>query len=745
MKTLYIPGLSLKGFLMNKFRRSLIFIATLLNISPVSAVLLQQGDVQFDIDPATLQISANTVVVNNPQQEQKVSELQHSSLQANWRWPERGIQITAKPDGPDLHLTISSDRPQSLNWFTMPSHFSTLQLPVGEGSRIPLDNAQWQTYLTTALSSIDTNFDLKLPFWGLEQNEKTYSWLLLSPFSNQLAFAKVDKQLTMQGSHEFNRFNQQQSFDVLLHVGTTPLSGAIRYREYLQRSGQFSSLRDKIATVPEGKKLIGATHIYLWGNTLLAQEDIKNWPGLIGYLQSSAGAQIWQKMVPEDKKAIEKLQGRAPGDWQKLSVTEAINRALVALVPLDSSPDSPSFLLAQKQQAVKVRQLAQQSLGQFLAPPEQWGPGLSDPVITSLQHAGLERLWLGTDNWTVDFLHPQAVKRAKESGYLVGSYDSYDTGIPPGVNDSWLTAQLPGELTKKCAIVRADGTKLPGFGGDGYYLNPGCVLPYSQVRMRELIQLTGLNSLFLDVDGTGMVSDDYQPEHPTSAAQMAADRNARMAWFSDTLKLPLGSEDGNAVTARHIMFAHGTETWGFGWGDKDMRQNKESPYYLGIWWPSAQPATFFSPAKVKPLYRTVVFDPRYRLPLYQAVFHDAVIATHHWTFDNLKFSDVKTTRALLSQLYNTPPLFNLSRSTLKARLPEIIKADASFRVVHQVLWDKALTGFSWLDKDGWVQQTTFSDGSVLTANFGESAFDGLAGHSLKAALAEGRTLYFKQE
>lgn len=726
-------------------RYSLIFIATLHPFSPASAILLQQGEVKFNIDPATLQISTGAVVVNNPQRTQKVSELHYTPTQANWQWPERSVRITAKVNGSDFRLTISSDRPQLLSWFSMPAHFSMLQLPIGEGSRIPLDDAQWISYLTSEFSSADTNFDLKLPLWGLEKKGNTYSWLLLSPFSNKISFSKTGKQLMMEGAHEFTRFNQHQPFEVLLYVGTTPLSGATRYREYLQKTGQFSSLRDKIKIAPEGKKLIGATHIYLWGNTLLAQEDIKNWPGLISFLQSAAGGNIWQNIVPEARKTMRRLQRSEPEGWQKPSLTEAINSALMSLIPLDSSPDSPSFLLAQQQQAAKVHQLAQQSLGNFLTPPEQWGPGLSETVVKTLHQAGLSHLWLGSDNWTAAFLHTQAVKLAKETGYLVASYDSYDTGIPRGLNDSWLTAQLPAELTEKCAIVRVDGTKKPGFGGQGYYLNPGCVLPFSQVRMHELMRLAGLNSLFLDVDGTGMVSDDYQQEHLTSARQMAEDRNARMAWFSNTLKFPLGSEDGNAVTARHIMFAHGMETWGFGWGDEDMRHNKKSPYYLGTWWPSSQPATFFTPAKVKPLYRSVVFDPRYRLPLYQAVFHDSVITTHHWTFDNLKFSDVKTTRALLSQLYNTPPLFNLSRSTLKVRLPEILKADASFRVLHQALWDKALTGFRWLDRAGWVQQTTYSDGSLLTANFSDRAFPGIAAKTLKASLADGRTLYFKQE
>jgi hypothetical protein len=45
-----------------------------------------------------------------------------------------------------------------------------------------------------------------------------------------------------------------------------------------------------------------------------------------------------------------------------------------------------------------------------------------------------------------------------------------------------------------------------------------------------------------------------------------------------------------------------------------------------------------------------------------------------------------------------------------------------------------------LDKAGWVQQTTFSDGTTLTANFGEQPFDGIAAQSLRAKLADGRTL-----
>lgn len=710
-----------------------LLLATLLFIIAFSAaaIRLQQGGDSFIIDPATLRIQVGDVQVNAPQSVQTVAALQTTATAASWYWPAKRLHINADVEGADLRLSFRSDQPQVLNWFGLPNDARVLLLPLGEGSRIPLDNPDWQSYLTHEQESIDTNYDLKLPLWS-QQQDKVYSWLLLTPFHNRITFRQHASQLVMHSQHEFNPFNQQQPFEVLLHVGDSLLSGALRYRTWLKQSGQFSSLREKLAAEPEGRKLIGATFLYLWGSQLLAPEDIRNWSGLFSFLKSPAGATVKRNIGVEAQKILQ--QSRLQ-DWQKSTLITALNRALVAQVPLNATPDDPHYLRAQQHQAARIRQLAQQQLGVWLTAPHLWGQGLSEAVIDSLHRAGLARLWLGTDTWTAAFLHPNAVARAKAAGYLVASYDSYDTAVPPGCNDSWVTAQLPAEIRERCAIVRADGSKKPGFGGEGYYMNPGCVLPYSQQRMRELMQLAGLNSLFLDVDGTGMVDDDYQPAHRTSATQMAAARNTRMAWFSEQIRLPLGSEDGSAVTARYLMFAHGAESWGFGWRDKEMRQDKTSPYYLGAWWPDAEPATFFRAAQLKPIYRTVVFDPRYRVPLYQAVFHDAVINTHHWTLDNLKFPEVTRTRDLLSQLYNTPPLFNVSRATLRERLPEIIKADAQYRPLHQVLWNKALIDFRWLDEEGWVQQTTFSDGSVLIANFSDNKIEGIAPRSLSSRLA----------
>ncbi|WP_413729244.1 glycoside hydrolase [Sodalis sp. RH22] len=715
----------------------------LLLAGSASALTLQRDDMIFTVDPSTLAIRIGNMPVNQPQAPEKVTALSHGPTQASWHWPQRAMNVALRLGENELYLDFTTAKPQRFTWFSLPEPVETLLLPLAEGSRVSLKDPHWQQYLLGEMSSLNTNMDLKLPLWSQLQGGQVVSWLLLTPMHNEVAFSGAETAVKMVAAHEFNRFNQHQPLQILLYAGRSELSGALRYRQYLQQTGQFTSLQDKIRLAPEGEKLIGATHVYLWGNGPLDVSDVIDWPGLALYLQSPGGLSLWDKIDKEGRQTLETVKTRIPQPWQQASLTAALNAALIDSVPVNATPDDPDFLPAQQAQANAIRRLAEQRLGPFLAPAAAWGQGLSTPLITALHQAGLPRLWLATEKWTANFMAARAVALAKKSGYLIATYDSYDTAIPRGVNDSWLSAQIPAALRENCAIVEAHGGKKPGFGQKGYYLNPSCMLSFSQRRISELMHLGNLNSLFLDVDGTGMAADDYHPVHPSGAQHTIAARNARMAWFNTTFKLPLGSEDGNAANAGQLMFAHGTQTWGFGWGRKDMYQDRRSPWYLGAWWPDAQPAFFFAPAKVKEPYRSVVFDPRNRIPLYQAVFHDALISSHHWHTDNLKLSEVKTTRTLLSGLYNTAPMYHLNRATLAARLPEILKTDAVFRPLHTALWNQALTGFRWLDDAGWVQQTTFSDGSVIVANFSQSAFADIPAQGLRATLADGRILDFK--
>jgi hypothetical protein len=190
-----------------------------------------------------------------------------------------------------------------------------------------------------------------------------------------------------------------------------------------------------------------------------------------------------------------------------------------------------------------------------------------------------------------------------------------------------------------------------------------------------------------------------------------------MAWIRDTYGLVIGSERGAAYSAPVIHFAHGMLTPVFGWGDPDLQKNRASPYYLGAWWPPDGPQIMLKQVPVKPTYRTRYFDPRFRIPLYEMVFHDSLIATHHWQSASLKFSDQAATTELLELLYGVPPLYHLNLDEFARRKERICAHYRFFSPLHRELALLPMTDFAWLTPDRLVQRTIFGDRVEMVANF----------------------------
>ena len=131
---------------------------------------------------------------------------------------------------------------------------------------------------------------------------------------------------------------------------------------------------------------------------------------------------------------------------------------------------------------------------------------------------------------------------------------------------------------------------------------------------------------------------------------------------------------------------------------------------------------FFKSVPLKPYYQKIFFDPRYRVPLYETVFHDSVIATHHWSAATFKFSDQIQTTELLEQLYNVPPLYHLNLAEFKKRRDRIVAHDKFFAPLHRDLAEQAMTDFAFLTPDRTIQRTTFANGTEIIANFGPDPF-----------------------
>ncbi len=551
-----------------------------------------------------------------------VTDFSHEGTGVSWKLPEHSLTVHVEPSKNSLTIEFIQDDPANdTQRFTWPIIENTESIhgyifPFFEGSYVPKDDITWRDFLCDQ-GPINTTAGLSMPFWGLDLGERTLTYILTNPFNNQILFRETEtSDLGMRVSHAFTPNWERKTYGMRISLGSaSPVEPAKQYRQWLIRNGDFVSFAEKIEKTPAAEKLLGAAHIYLWGD------------------------------------------------------------------------------------------------------------GLSVKLLERFAESGLDRLWLGVDSWQDGFRHPTAVAKARELGYLIGPYDSYHSIHHPNEKDTWETAQFDLSLYETGAIVNADGTKNKGFKKKGYHLSPLVARPYVEDRVNGIVAQmpTDFNSWFIDCDAYGELFDDYSPSHPATQLDDMNARLARIAWIRDTHKMVVGSEGGAAYAAATLHFAHGMTVPVLGWGDPDMKE-KTSPYYIGGYWPPEAPAIHIKQVSLKPNYLYRYFAPHFRLPLYQIVFHDSVVTTHHWLSGSLKFENAIETLALLELLYNVPPLYHLNMAEFSKHKAWIQRHYAFFSPLHRHIGGQTMTDFEWLSDNRRVQRTEFGDAVEIFANFGTEPF-----------------------
>ncbi|KRP62675.1 glycoside hydrolase [Pseudomonas orientalis] len=716
--------------------RPLFFLCALLLAPPTFATnVLENAQWRIELEPATLALRVTpageaSVQASSGIAAHAVNALQADAKQVSWQWDSGAYRLTARLDQRELALTINAREAGELALLRQPARAMGQGLiwPLAEGHYVPADNAVWKDFLL-GQGELNTTQDLSLPLWGLDHGRFTLNWLLTNPYNNRLEWQADGQGMALSVSHEFTSLAPQEPMTLRLYLGEAdPLAGARRYRQWLVEQGQYESLADKLRQTPEAVKLLGASHVYLWGNDLLTLDDVRDWPALIKRLRTHELSGLM------DKEPAQVLaQTSALNRYEQTLLLRGFNAAINKKVRQAWQVEDPDMNRLAARYGELRSELALDFAGALNDRPETWG----NSTIQALRDAGLKRLLLTLgEGWEGGLWHPETIRAGVDAGYLVAPYDSYETALSSAENPDWTTAHLGGKAYRDCAIMLKDGKLKTGFQQFGHYTDPRCVRPLLEARVKAVQGAAGFNAWFLDAYATSMLFDSYRDSAPMTQAQNAQGNIDASRWINTSLKLPAGSEDGNAITAQGILFAHGMQTPVIGWGDRKMTRAPQSPYYVGNWYPPEQPAVFFKPVPLKTSLRTVHFDPTMRLPLYQAVFHGSVITTHHWLFDSLKLSNVRAENELTQLLYNVPPLYHLSATTLKERLPVIQRHDRFFRPLHERLATQAMIDFRWLTVDKLLQQTTFADGTRLVANFSDAQKDGYAGRSV-TALVEG--------
>ncbi len=670
----------------------------------------------------------------------------------SWKLPERSLTVHVESLKDSLTIEfIQEVRADTAQNFTWPLIENTESIhgyifPFFEGSYVPKDDITWRDFLCDR-GPINTTAGLSMPFWGLDLGERTLTYILTNPFNNKILFRETEtSDLGMRVSHAFTPNWERKRYGMRLSLGSaSPVEPAKQYRQWLIENGEFVSFAEKIERIPEAEKLLGAAHVYLWGGKLLSEYDVTDWKAFATRLSGDGNTigtvekYIFSQLNTD---AQEVVQDMAQVGYSSNYSRRVVSRALSEQLEKPDFYDAPAWTgipLVPETETLVSRDVSTLSLPEIyrrnclllytafpdtLRHPDEWGDGLSVKLLERFAESGLDRLWLGADSWQDGFRHPTAVAKARELGYLVGPYDSYHSIHHPNEKDTWETAQFDLSLYEIGAIVNADGTKNRGFKKKGYHLSPIVAQPYVEDRVNGIVaqMSTDFNTWFIDCDAYGELFDDYSPSHPATQLDGMNARLARIAWIRDTHKMVVGSEGGAAYSAATLHFAHGMTLPVIGWGDPDMKE-KTSSYYVGGYWPPEAPAIHIKQVPLKPNYLYLYYDPRFRLPLYQIVFHDSVITTNHWGSGSLKFENAIGTLALLELLYNVPPLYHLNMAEFTKHKAWIQRHYAFFSPLHREIGGQTMTDFEWLSDNRQVQRTEFGDVVELFANFGTNPFE----------------------
>jgi hypothetical protein len=615
-------------------------------------VVLERDGWRFTLSPPTLAVEA--------------SHRDGRRITISRASPQHKVEASAALTDEGFRMTFRTTEPGSVVWPVLGDEpgLEAVTLPRAEGLYVPVHEDRWRSFLREQ-SPFDLMEGLSMPMWGLRYPGLTVAYIAENPFDNELVWDEQGSHMT----HRFRRNLPTREHSVLVRFGgDSPVDAALLFREWYARHYPVMTYAEKIRALPEAERLLGAAHIYLWANSPLVPEDVRDWPGLL--------------------RALGKDSTEHATAFQRRSILAGLLKTNKDLATLDP----------------------------YLVPREQRGAGISPKMIRRLHDAGFDRLWLGVDGLDIVRALPETADLARQYGYLLAPYDSYHSIHSPSEKETWATAQFDQELFDKGGIVRDDGRASVGFNGKGKHLSSVAAFPYVTRRVEGILKDVKFNSWFVDCDATGELFDNYSTAFPQTKEQDMKARLERIEWIRDQKHLVIGSEGGSWYAAPVIHFAHGMMTPLFGWRDP-LLHDPQSKYFLGRYYPPEAPAIFMKPVELPEKYLALYYDPRYRLPLFQAAFHDSVVTTNHWSQGSLKFTNVAKTRELLELLYGVPPLYHLNLEQFDKIVPVIQEHYRVFSPLHREIGGMPMTRFEWVDRDGMVQRSVFGNKVEITADF----------------------------
>jgi hypothetical protein len=339
-------------------------------------------------------------------------------------------------------------------------------------------------------------------------------------------------------------------------------------------------------------------------------------------------------------------------------------------------------------------------------------------LVKEMQSAGIERiLWSNAQS-------PENLRVLNELGVLTSRYDIYQDLMDPAqfprlrwTHPDWTTAGWPQDI-----MIEADGQWTKGWGveaRDGSMIHCGVLCDlrapeYARARIPPELATHPYHSRFIDTTTASPWRECYATNHPMTRTQSRDAKMQLLRYVADDLKLVTGSETGHDASVPYVDYFEGMLSLGpYRVPDAGRRMN--------VLW-----------TNVPEVVAKFQLGEKYRLPLWELVYHDCVVAQWYWGDYNNKLPALWDKRDLFNVLYGSPPMFMFERGLWKEDKARFVQSYKNTCTNVRRVGYAEMTAHRFLRPDRSVQQTTFANGDVITVNFSSSPYSMDDGSSLGA-------------
>ncbi|MFC4775892.1 glycoside hydrolase [Paenibacillus sp. GCM10023252] len=355
-----------------------------------------------------------------------------------------------------------------------------------------------------------------------------------------------------------------------------------------------------------------------------------------------------------------------------------------------------------------------------------WDGAREVSFAEELKEAGVEKALILWDANHLPYPVEGYDNKLKELGYGTGAYELFTDIHPDGhpANAAIQTIPLkrnvyPGKFDKITTRKEDGSTYSNSFGT---FVCPEAVRPEIVNRVERELRLYPHETYFVDVYQANGLYECHHPEHRLTRQQYAEAIIQNYELLENEYNLYLGGEFGSDYVGSRGVYVHGMMTLQRTWFSSDINK-KGSIHYYGDWRDNARPSIMLGARTATDTYLKYSINEYTRVPLYELVYHDAIVTSWRWEDGNHHNPEIWWKKDLFNILYGSAPLWSIDQERWASFSSTFVESyNRVCPWLQQICYDE-LVSHRFVSEDRKVQESRFSSGKRAVVNFGDEPYE----------------------